>query len=268
MTTPKNEAKELANILSGMGEGGVPEDLWDRDDHADGDVYVARAAELLLEFSKPIDMVLHCPVCGEQHIDAPVACDMSVGCEEAGTCFAAAHGEPERCVAWDNPPHRSHLCHNCGHIWRPADVPTNGVEAVKTKGKDDKVYVPFYTGNMPTNRDERHLRRLLAQLAGIPHTYYDDGEAFAQVPQFGIVIDFMREPVANIDAKMRALDVARYESISSDRVVATDADSVRRELMALARRTVITDRDRVLIGAAIGLIGEDDHQHHPQPANP
>src|SRR5574340_600312 len=23
---------------------------------------------------------------------------------------------------WDNPPHRSHLCHGCGHIWRPADV--------------------------------------------------------------------------------------------------------------------------------------------------
>lgn len=38
-------------------------------------------------------------------------------------------------------------------------------------------------------------------------------------------------------------------------LVATDADGVRRELMALARRDVITDRDRVLIGAAIGLIG-------------
>lgn len=36
--------------------------------------------------------------------------------------------------------------------------------------------------------------------------------------------------------------------------IATDPASVRRELMALARRDVITDRDRLLIGAAIGLI--------------
>jgi hypothetical protein len=37
--------------------------------------------------------------------------------------------------------------------------------------------------------------------------------------------------------------------------VQTDPQNVRRELMALARRTVITDRDRILIGAAIGHIG-------------
>jgi hypothetical protein len=60
----------------------------------------------------PIDMVLHCPKCHTQHVDAP------------------DH-------QWTNPPHRSHLCHECGHVWRPADVPTNGVAAVKTKGKAD-----------------------------------------------------------------------------------------------------------------------------------
>ncbi len=38
--------------------------------------------------------------------------------------------------------------------------------------------------------------------------------------------------------------------------MATDPASVRRELMALARRDAITDRDRLLIGAAIGLIRE------------
>lgn len=63
----------------------------------------------------PIDMVLHCPACGLQHIDAP----------------------DERTPDWKNEPHRSHLCHGCGHIWRPADVPTNGVAAVATKGKAD-----------------------------------------------------------------------------------------------------------------------------------
>ena len=60
----------------------------------------------------PIPMVLHCPACGAQHIDAPT---------------------PE----WDNPPHRSHLCGSCGCIWRPADVATVGVEAATTAGDAD-----------------------------------------------------------------------------------------------------------------------------------
>lgn len=59
----------------------------------------------------PIDMVLYCPQCGAQHVDRPT-------------------------LTWTNPPHRSHLC-ACGTIWRPADVPTNGVAAVHTRGKDD-----------------------------------------------------------------------------------------------------------------------------------
>jgi hypothetical protein len=69
---------------------------------------------------EPIDMVLHCPKCGKKHIDAP---------EE--------HWNRAYLYSWENPPHRSHLCYSCGHIWRPADVPTNGVYAVRTKGKAD-----------------------------------------------------------------------------------------------------------------------------------
>ena len=60
---------------------------------------------------------------------------------------------------------------------------------------------------MPTSAEERHLRRLLALRAAMPHAYYDDGEA--QGTEHGIIIDFMREPVAHIDAKLRALNVAR-----------------------------------------------------------
>lgn len=62
----------------------------------------------------PIPMVLHCPRCGEQHIDVAT---------------------PE----WDNPPHRSHACQTpgCGTIWRPADVATTGVESITTQGKSD-----------------------------------------------------------------------------------------------------------------------------------
>lgn len=61
----------------------------------------------------PVPMVLHCPKCGVQHIDAP---------------------EPEN--GWDNPPHKSHLCHGCGTIWRPADVPTAGVASVSRGSRD------------------------------------------------------------------------------------------------------------------------------------
>lgn len=60
----------------------------------------------------PIPMVLHCPSCGSQHID-------------------------EATDDWPNPPHRSHLCGSCGCIWRPADVPTVGVERVETASKLD-----------------------------------------------------------------------------------------------------------------------------------
>ena len=81
----------------------------------DGPTTLAAAvAPLLAAAAAPIDMVLYCPACGMQHIDAP-------------------EGDAE----WTNPPHRSHLCGGCGHVWRPADVPTNGVAAVKTAGKTD-----------------------------------------------------------------------------------------------------------------------------------
>ncbi len=79
---------------------------------------------------KPIDMVLLCPSCGMQHIDAPDD-------REPPMLYAIGGCESRSKPAWTNPPHKTHLCHGCGHKWRPADVLTNGVEAVKTKGKDD-----------------------------------------------------------------------------------------------------------------------------------
>jgi len=98
--------------------------------------------------STPIDMVLHCPECGVQHIDAPKSCSMGVGCDESGVCYAEAHGEPDRCDAWKNPIHRSHLCSACGFVWRPADVPTNGVASIKTKGKNDDAFEPRHKNTL------------------------------------------------------------------------------------------------------------------------
>lgn len=69
-----------------------------------------------------IPMILFCPECGLQHIDA------------APSFVPDPGGDP---LPWTNPPHRSHLCAECGHIWRPADVPTTGVAEITTAGKDD-----------------------------------------------------------------------------------------------------------------------------------
>lgn len=68
-----------------------------------------------------IDMLLFCPICAEQHIDEP---------------------QPEK--GWDNPPHRSHECQFCGHVWRPSDIATNGVISIQTKGQRDGNARPRY----------------------------------------------------------------------------------------------------------------------------
>lgn len=88
--------------------------------------------------NKPIDMVLYCPKCGMQHIDR----DESPSDRE----WAAQSAGDREIQYWTNPPHRSHLCQNtrCGHVWRPADVPTNGVAAIKTTGKSD---TPLWKGH-------------------------------------------------------------------------------------------------------------------------
>src|SRR5262249_14310462 len=74
---------------------------------------------------KPIDLLIYCPNCGQQHIDAP---------------------QPEK--GWDNPPHKSHACQFCKDaagnpfVWRIGDVYTNGVAEIQTKGQRDQSPTP------------------------------------------------------------------------------------------------------------------------------
>ena len=56
------------------------------------------------ETREPIPMMLFCPRCHEQHVDAP---------------------EPEK--GWTNPPHATHTCQHCGTLWRPSNHNTTGV---------------------------------------------------------------------------------------------------------------------------------------------
>lgn len=90
--------------------------IWPNPWHKDCAMVAQVIMQLKQRLDEPIDMVLHCPQCHAHHIDQP-------------------HG------TWTNPPHRSHLCANCHFIWRPADVPTNGVLQVTTRGKEDQTYL-------------------------------------------------------------------------------------------------------------------------------
>lgn len=94
--------RHAANQCEGIGAAGIA-------------MNIMEAVDKLSAAPAPVKMILHCPACHLQHIDAP----------------------DERTPDWKNEPHRSHLCHGCGHIWRPADVPTEGVAAIETRGKAD-----------------------------------------------------------------------------------------------------------------------------------
>jgi hypothetical protein len=115
---------------------------------------LAQAAPATGKVGAVVDMVLHCPKCGLQHVDGDESKELSIGGTlESGTVR----------VGWDNPPHRSHLCHGCGHIWRPADVPTNGVQAVKTTGNaDSPIATPAPTVQAETGEAQAAINAIAA----------------------------------------------------------------------------------------------------------
>lgn len=115
-----------------------------------------RAVDVAPGGGVPIPMILHCPRCHVQHVDEP----------------------DERTPEWDNPSHRSHLCHSCGCIWRPADVATEGVRDITTIGKADN-----WTPATPTAAPALNVQALVEALEpfkrewedmGIPETLSDD----------------------------------------------------------------------------------------------
>lgn len=87
-----------------------------------------------LEF-KSFDMILHCPECGKQHIDGaePDKCELCGELKSDHPEFIDG-GHQLKCIgfkAWLNPPHKSHRCHFCNTVWRPANIPTNGVKELQ-----------------------------------------------------------------------------------------------------------------------------------------
>ena len=116
MTTQQDERAEVARVLKDEAQYAS---------HPRAKDAMMKAAALLQADAAPIDMVLYCPKCHTQHIDAP----------EPGKLISGGPSAGRVRQGWTNPPHKSHLCHGCGHIWRPSDTPTNGVIATAS-GKD------------------------------------------------------------------------------------------------------------------------------------
>lgn len=119
---------------------------------------------------KPIPMLLFCPSCGIQHIDEP----------------------DERTPHWDNPPHRSHLCHACGCIWRPADVATVGVVRIATSGKADNwgksncTAIAALTAHKP---DTQGLREALEPFARLGDLIELETEGFADTDELPLTTE-------------------------------------------------------------------------------
>ena len=123
-TALMREAAELFRFYEASHRARGPEHLAKAERNADIATRIEAVLTVPAPVAPPVDMVLHCPSCGIQHIDEPEP-------------VVKTALDPNGVLTWTNPPHRSHLCHGCGHIWRPSDVPTNGVRAVGTKGKAD-----------------------------------------------------------------------------------------------------------------------------------
>lgn len=65
-----------------------------------GHPVLAKLKEMGACSNVPVPMIMYCPMCHERHIDE----------QEFAT-----------------KPHHTHACQYCGHVWRPAIVPTVGV---------------------------------------------------------------------------------------------------------------------------------------------
>ena len=77
--------------------------------------------------------------------------------------------------------HRSHLCHGCGHIWRPADVPTEGVAHIETVGLNDSPALIRSAPDPGREEIEDAVEGLVMELMQAVHVHYQADED----PDFG-----------------------------------------------------------------------------------
>ena len=211
----------------------------------------------------PIPMVLFCPACGFQHIDEPDTHDAAAEKLLAGQ------------TPWDNPPHRSHLCHGCGHIWRPADVPTTGVQAVQTKGKADSPALPCKGGEACQNCGSTDtVENLTAggfvsccperKMASTPTTEPDTGRGLREALEAlcSLILDFEPPPGNDKGQRMALLTQEARVSIAARQALAALSDTPRgregegKQGLMASRDLGPTTVASSLKGSDVGEVGE------------
>lgn len=86
-----------------------------------------------------IDMIIFCPKCGHQHVDREETDKEYTDRLHESSWWELGGDKPKR---WDNPPHKSHLCHHCRNVFRLCDIETNGIKNIKTHGESDTIILP------------------------------------------------------------------------------------------------------------------------------
>jgi len=151
--------------------------------------------------AQPVPVLLFCPHCGEQHIDAPDA-DKD----------------------WTNPPHRSHECQFCGWVWRPSDTATTGVLKIETQGKVDKPARPRYfqtaadwenaIRSQPVARQGKHnggdydMRHTVEQPVPVEPDVIREKRSLVELHGLG---GSDKEIIKHIDALLSRIQVAQQE---------------------------------------------------------
>lgn len=108
--------------------------------------------------TKPIPMILHCPSCGERHVD---------------------EGE------WAHRSHHTHACQHCGIVWRPAIEPTVGVQFLpgfkNNPWPDDlNVWQPSVLDMLKVIEDSKCIYSINYRNAGVGMSFYNPPEGYKQ----------------------------------------------------------------------------------------
>jgi len=87
------------------------------------------------EDTAPINVIIHCPMCRYMHIDKadPNTCKNCGKKRIEHEPYLIANCNNEEATSfeeWTNPPHKTHRCLNCNHLFKVANVPTNGVSGL------------------------------------------------------------------------------------------------------------------------------------------
>lgn len=226
----------------------------------------------LREFSEwpSIPMLLFCPKCGAQHVD-----QIETGLEYVEGIAVAES------MSWDNPPHRSHLCHSCGHIWRPADVPTTGVAEIQTKGKKDGSPRPQQDdpeldctdwAHPAWWRGHEHMAAVFCAKISAILDGKDDGAGFGYKPWHGVrqrLVALVKgglprqgddfEPGLILAVKNTLFRAAEDTNYEQSRRVLTEIDKyLRREPPYQRYDDEVTAEQLAAVGEMVGSVDETD----------